>query len=403
MRKSHALAFVLGLAQLGTACSGEGNGPSNTPPAAAFIPSCVLLVCTFADSSTDADGQLTAYSWDFGDGTAAAITKDAVHTYGAANTYPVRLAVTDDDGATSDLTRSVLVHAPANVSPTADFVSSCTGLACSFTGLGSDGDGAVVGFQWSFGDGAEAATQNATHGYASAGSYAVELTVTDDSGTTGRLSRQVTVTGSPPGGLTAGLAGSCVVTGRFGRLVFVDCTFIDQSTAPVGATVTAWAWDLGFGKTSTEPNPPVQHYAISWHPGVRVSVSLTVTDNTGLTDGVTSSIPVTAPETTAPTIALGVSPLLQNLCYPARQYSSRGCPSGAFVTIRNSGGGTLKWRSTTSAPWLRVSPRSGTAPSTIRVWVDGAALPPGSHSGDLLISATGATNTPRGVFVRVTR
>ena len=46
-----------------------------------------------------------AYSWDFGDGTAAVITKDAVHTYGAANTYPVRLAVTDDDGATSDLAR----------------------------------------------------------------------------------------------------------------------------------------------------------------------------------------------------------------------------------------------------------------------------------------------------------
>jgi hypothetical protein len=37
------------------------------------------------------------------------------------------------------------------------------------------------------------------------------------------------------------------------------------------------------------------------------------------------------------------------------------------------------------------------------VWVDGTALPPGSSSGDILISATGATNSPRGVFVQVTR
>jgi PKD repeat protein len=486
MRTSHALALVLGLTELGTAC-GDGNGPSNTPPAAAFTPTCVLLDCTFADGSTDADGQLTAYTWDFGDGTAAAITKDAVHTYGTANTYPVRLTVTDNDGATSDLTQSVLVHAPANVPPTATFTSSCAGLACSFTGLGSDGDGTVVGFQWDFGDGAIAATQNAAHAYASAGTYAVELTVTDDGGATGHLLHQVTLTEPGAGEPTASFAGACVITGSYGRIVFVDCTFTDQSTAAAGATVTAWAWDFGNGRTSTERNPPVQHYTISWRPGVRVSARLTVTDNNGLTNGVARSVPVstkanapptagfmssctdltctftdlstdgdgsvvgfhwdfgngalattqnpsyafasagtyvvaltvtddrgatgtlsqsvtvTAPQTGAPTIALGVSPLLRNLCYPARHYSTRGCPSGGSVTISNTGGGTLKWTSTTSAPWLKRSPTSGTAPSTMTVWVDGAALPPGSYSGDILISAEGATNSPRGVFVQVNR
>ena len=487
MRTSHALAFVLGLTRLGTACGGDGNGPSNTPPAAAFTPTCVLLDCTFADGSTDADGQLTAYTWNFGDGTAAAITKDAVHTYGTANTYAVRLTVTDNDGATSDLTQSVLVHAPANVPPTATFTSSCAGLACSFTGVGTDADGTVAGFQWDFGDGAVATTQNATHAYASAGTYAVALTVTDDGGATDHLSQQVTVTGPQSGGPTANFASSCVVVGSYGRIVFFDCTFTDQSTAAAGATVTAWTWDFGDGKTATVQNPPVHHYWISWRPGLRVAVRLTVTDNNGLTNGVTrsvtvgtranapptasftssctdltcsftglgtdgdgtvvgfqwdfgdgavaatqsathtyasagtyvvaltvtddggatgtlsQSVTVTAPQTGAPTIALGISSLLQNLCYPARHYSVRGCPSGGSVTITNTGGGTLKWTSTTSAPWLKRSPTSGTAPSTMTVWVDGAALPPGSYSGDILISAEGATNSPRGVFVHVTR
>ena len=237
MRTPHAVALVLWLTGLGTACR-DGNDPSNSPPAAAFTPTCVLLVCTFADGSTDADGQVTAHTWDFGDGTAAALTKDAVHTYGTANTYPVSLTVTDNDGAPDGVTQSVLVRTPANVPPTADFTSSCTGLACSFTGLGSDGDGTVVGFQWDFGDGAIAATQNAAHAYASAGTYAVELTVTDDGGATGRLSQQVTVTEPQAGEPTAGFAGSCVITGSYGRIVFVDCTFTDQSTAAAGATAT---------------------------------------------------------------------------------------------------------------------------------------------------------------------
>ena len=301
MRSSHTLALVLGATGLGTACGGDGNGPSNTPPAAAFTPSCALLACTFADGSSDADGQITAYTWNFGDGTAAATTKDAVHTYGAANTYPVSLTVTDNDGATSDVTQSVHVSAPANVPPTANFTSSCAGLACSFTGLGSDGDGTIVGFQWDFGDGAEGATQNATHAYASAGTYIVDLTVTDDGGATGHLSQQVNVTGPQAGGPTANFAGSCVVVGSFGRIVFFDCTFTDQSTAATGATITAWAWDFGDGKTATGQNPPVHHYAISWRPGVRVVVRLTVTDNNGLTNGITKSVPVSTQANAPPT------------------------------------------------------------------------------------------------------
>jgi PKD repeat protein len=301
MRTSHGLALALGVTGLGAGC-GDGDGPSNIPPAAAFTPTCVLLACTFANGSTDADGRLIQYAWDFGDGAEAAITRDAVHTYPAANTYSVRLAVTDNDGSTSDQTQSVLVHAPANLPPIAAFTSSCDGLACSFTGLGSDADGTLAGFRWVFGDGGRAATQNATHSYATAGTYDVELTVTDDGGRTGTLSQPVVVTQSG-----------------------------------------------------------------------------------------------------APTITLAVSPLLQNLCYPARQYSSRGCPSGGWVTISNTGGGTLRWTSTTTAPWLKWSPKSGTGSSAMTVWVDGAALPPGEYSGDILILATGATNSPRGVFVHVTR
>jgi len=52
-----------------------------------------------ADRSTDADGQIVSYEWDFGDGaTASGVT--ANHTFDDAGEYLVKLWVTDDEGET---------------------------------------------------------------------------------------------------------------------------------------------------------------------------------------------------------------------------------------------------------------------------------------------------------------
>jgi PKD repeat protein len=85
----------------------------NTPP------SCVLVsifpsvsVGQFAAftgaSSTDPDGTIAGYSWDFGDGTGA-VGMNASHKYTAPGTFTVTLTVTDNQGATSSCTDSVLV------------------------------------------------------------------------------------------------------------------------------------------------------------------------------------------------------------------------------------------------------------------------------------------------------
>ena len=94
------------------------------------------------------------------------------------------------------------------------------------------------------------------------------------------------------------------------------------------------------------------------------------------------------------------------LCYPARlPYYNRdpGCPSSNSLYISNTGGGTLNWTSTKSATWIKRSPRYGTAPSTMKVWVDGTGLPIGTYYGWIKIWATGATNSPQKVFVTMIR
>lgn len=90
--------------------AGSGGGePVNTPPTASFTYACNELACTFdASGSTDADGSISSYAWNFGDGqsrTGAAPN----HTYASDGAYAVTLTVTDNDGATGSTTQSVTV------------------------------------------------------------------------------------------------------------------------------------------------------------------------------------------------------------------------------------------------------------------------------------------------------
>jgi PKD repeat protein len=85
----------------------------NQPPTAAFTSSSTGLSASFdATGSSDPDGAVTGYVWDFGDGGSAS---DATpnHTYTSPGTYPVRLTVSDADGATGATTRLVTVTSDA--------------------------------------------------------------------------------------------------------------------------------------------------------------------------------------------------------------------------------------------------------------------------------------------------
>ena len=120
-----------------------------------------------------------------------------------------------------------------------------------------------------------------------------------------------------------------------------------------------------------------------------------------------SSDTLTSPEAgslslaAAPTISLQKSIVWAHLglCYPAWVGSTRGCPSGGNLSISNTGGGTLNWTTTKNATWIKRSPSTGTAPSTMKVWVDGSGLPRGDYSGWIKVWATGATNSPQTVSV----
>jgi len=162
----------------------------NIPPTADFTYTTTDLTVDFTDTSTDPDGTIVSWSWDFGDGNTSTLQHPS-HTYAAAGTYTVTLIVTDNDDATDSVSKDVTVS--VNTPPTADFTYTINCLTVTFTDTSTDPDGTIVSWSWDFGDGNTSTLQNPTHTYAVDGSYTVTLTVTDNDGASDSVSKTVTV------------------------------------------------------------------------------------------------------------------------------------------------------------------------------------------------------------------
>ncbi len=92
--------------------SGTPPPPVNQAPVARFVPTASgLVVNVDGTGSTDSDGTVASYGWDFGDGGSAA-GATASHTYAAAGQYTITLTVTDNAGATGAASTAVTVTAP---------------------------------------------------------------------------------------------------------------------------------------------------------------------------------------------------------------------------------------------------------------------------------------------------
>jgi PKD repeat protein len=106
------LAVVTAGAGLVTACkdSQKPNENQNSAPSANFSFACAALRCDFHDTSTD-DGTVVSWTWTFG--TEGSNARNPIYNYPSAGSFPVSLTVTDDEGATGTVTRTVDPKAPA--------------------------------------------------------------------------------------------------------------------------------------------------------------------------------------------------------------------------------------------------------------------------------------------------
>ena len=247
------------------------DAPNDPPTADAAGPYTVddgQSVAFDGTGSSDPDGTIASYDWDFGDGNSGTGASPN-HTYAAAGTYTATLTVTDNGGATATAAASVTIN-PIAGSPVPDAggpYSANAGDVVTFDGSASTDDGTIVSYAWDFGDGNTGAGVGPTHTYASGGLFTVTLIVTDDSGLATKGAGLANINAPPvanPGGPYA-----CAVDQA--------ATFVGSGSTDDG-TIVAYDWDFGDTGTGTGASPTHTYLA----EGVYI-VSLTVTDDLGVT------------------------------------------------------------------------------------------------------------------------
>ena len=290
------------------------------PPAAAFVytpaqPVAGESVRFNGTASLDADGRIVAFAWDFdGDGTPDSTEAIAERTFPDAGSYPVTLAVVDDDGNSDSITQTVVVEAllpePAKdlYPPIAKFGYSPAEPEVDFPVLfnaaaSNDLDGTIVSYEWDFDADlrSDASGPIAEYSFPETGLHAVSLTVTDDAGNRDTHTLNVTVTGGEPASLDVLL-----------EPPFADYTYQPDSPqpgAPIGfdgslsedpdGIIVSYTWSFA-GAVQTPSTSPLLQYAFP-NEGT-YSVSLTVRDDSGLSDTATYLINVgeASPELPAP-------------------------------------------------------------------------------------------------------
>jgi parallel beta-helix repeat protein len=230
------------------------------------------------------------------------------------------------DSAYTNITGSIysdylpLVTSSNPTAPKANFSSNVTSGNVPFNVLFTDtSTGSPTAWNWNFGDGGSATTQNPTHTYSTAGNYTVTLTVSNSAGnnTTTKSNYITAVTGTSSTKPVASFS-SNVTSGN----VPFNVLFTDTSTG----SPTAWNWNFGDGGSSTQKNP-THNYSTAGNYTVTLTVSNTAGNNT-----TTKSNYITAVSTT------GTKPVLNYWGSP------RSGAAPLTVTFKdNSSGSPTAW------------------------------------------------------------
>src|SRR6266436_2901576 len=271
-----------------TISTASGNQPPVANAGGSYSGMSLSALSFNGNSSSDPDGTITGYSWSFGDPNSGSNNSSSVatptHTYATAGTYNVTLTVTDNAGATNRTSTTATISNRPPVANAGGPYTGITGTGVQLSGSGSDPDGNIANYTWSFGDPNSGSNNNdidATpmHTYAPAGAYTVTLTVTDNSGATNSASTTATISNRPPvanaGGPYTGITGTGVQ--------------LSGSGSDPDGNIANYTWSFGDPNSGSNNNSSVATPMHTYAAAGTYTVTLTVTDNSGATNSASTT------------------------------------------------------------------------------------------------------------------
>jgi gliding motility-associated-like protein len=243
-------------------------------------------------TASDADGTISAYLWEKVSGPTATMANTTTATVSISNlttagAYVFRVTVTDNAGgkASDDVTVTVVA---ANQTPIANAGSDITITlptnSTNITGTGSDADGSITSYAWTFISGPN--TPNLTNSASSTvsvsglvqGTYTLRLTVTDNAAATAFDEVKVIVNAAVVNAAPTANAGP-------DKLISLptSSTSLAGSGSDSDGSITSYAWTKTSGPTVTMANTNASTLLLSNLVAGIYQFQLTVTDNQGAT------------------------------------------------------------------------------------------------------------------------
>jgi PKD repeat protein len=290
-RAANGLADLIASIQADAGPARPNNPPvavAGANPTNGAVP---LTVAFSSAGSTDTDGTIVAYDWDFGDSSIHSSNANPSHPYTATGTYVAVLTVTDDDAATGTATVTITVSEHVNQPPKAvagaNPTSGIVPLTVAFSSAGStDTDGTIVAYDWDFGDSSIHVTDaNPSHPYTTAGTYMAKLTVTDNGGATGTATVTVKVMSAAQVIRVDSITLSVSSTWLY-RTVRASVLITDAGGVPVGnATVSVrWSGTTSGTATATTGSNGIATLSKSfWASSGKVTLAVTGVSKTSCT------------------------------------------------------------------------------------------------------------------------
>ncbi len=253
----------LGVTDQATTTIEVADPSTNLPPTASIKASlssgkAPLTVEFDGSASTDPDGFVLGYVWDFDDGNSAGSVNPS-NTFTKPGEYKVTLRALDEQLAPSKPISITITVEPSDnpgseiLNPDANFIISTPSAPAPYTltldaSSSTAPEGSIIeSYQWNTGDGRTANGKRITHTFKKPGTYTVSLKVIDEHGLSSIASRIFTAT--LPGGNHAPTAvfSATPRTGLAPLAVRLDAT----ASYDIESSVTDYLWDFGDGNTAT--------------------------------------------------------------------------------------------------------------------------------------------------------
>ena len=208
------------------------------------------LAVNFQASPNGGSPPYVAWTWNFGDGSAAAGVQNPSHTYTSVGSYNATVTVQDSAGASASTTVRVEVsNVVAHVAASTTFGTAP--LPVTFMGSATGGTGPYL-FNWSFGDGGVAASgsNTTTHTYLNNGTFLAVLQVIDGHGIYAFANVTITV------GAGNGSSGSLSVSASDSPSSGTAPLSVQFYASVTGGTAPyLFSWTFGDGSSSSLIDP----------------------------------------------------------------------------------------------------------------------------------------------------